>query len=696
MHNDSSVKTPESHRHVTHSHSVYLLRNFTLIIVASIIVLSIIFATSSKDILTNNLIESEKQNNEAITQLLANAIWSDFHRFLKTTNKLTADEIRRHQKMLFLNDSIKSKIQGLGIIKVKIYNNKGLTIFSSEFNEIGDLNKTWPRFIKAMNGKITSQLSFQDNNFEKKEVLKNKDIISSYVPIPMGDDTTIQAVFEVYKDITKIINKTYKIQHDIFLSIASVLFLLFLILFVVIRKADRVIKEYNHMQEEESEKIRNIAFYDDLTGLPNRVLFLDRLKHSLPLASRNQKLVVLIFLDLDKFKQINDNLGHEAGDELLLKVSERLTECVRTGDTVSRLSGDEFTLIVESLQTIEPATTIAKKIIQSIAKPYIINTNEVYITCSLGLSVYPFNDDNAESLIKKADAAMFFSKSCGRNNFHYFSPEMLDHGSQRFALENDLNSALSNSEFSIYFQPKVSLSNLKIIGMEALLHWDHPEKGVIPSDLFLPLLEETGIIMDVGEWVLKESCIQAKKWIDEGKEPICVSVNISALQFNHPNFLDVITSILEETKLPPKYLELELSESCLMENIELITIIMVSLHEKGIKLTIDKFGTGYTSLSDICKLPIDTLKIDKTLIQNMMDDSGKRATVTAIISFAHGLRLNILAEGVQTLDQLTFIKAMHCTAAQGKLLSEPLLINDFTNLYKPDFDFHENMNIANV
>ena len=453
-------------------------------------------------------------------------------------------------------------------------------------------------------------------------------------------------------------------------------------------------KIYDTAQSKDIETIHNLAFYDNLTGLPNRVLFSDRLNHSLLLASRNQKLVVLMFLDLDKFKQINDNLGHEAGDQLLVQVSERLVDCVRSGDTVSRLSGDEFTLIIESLSTIEPATFIARKIIDNLARPFEINKNNVYVTCSIGLSVYPFNDDNAESLVKKADSAMFYSKSTGRNNFHYFEPDMLQHGSQRFELENDLNTALNDSQFSLYYQPKIELANLTISGAEVLLHWNHPQKGIIPPDDFIPLLEETGIIADVTEWALEKSCQQAKRWIDEGRKPVTLSVNISSIHFYQADFAEIISSILDKTKLPAEYLELELSESCLMENIDTVKDIMQSLKDIGIKLTIDKFGTGYSSLNYVCKLPIDTLKIDKSFMHNMMNDSDKRATVTAIISFAHGLRLNVVVEGIQSMEQLTFVKAMRCTAAQGTFLSKPLPAEDFNTLYKEASSFQRTLRQA--
>jgi len=563
----------------------------------------------------------------------------------------------------------------------------GLTIFSSDLSQIGKSKKNNPSFQKAKQGQVISKLSFRDKIYAKEELIQNRNIIASYVPIRTNENKKIDGVFEIYKDVTNIINLTEQIQIKIFITVFSVLTLLFIVLFFVIRNADKIIKENYLSQEKVTDKIRNIAFYDGLTGLPNRTLFLDRLDHSLQVSSRQHKLVALMFIDLDRFKQINDNLGHEAGDQLLTQVAQRLISCVRAGDTVSRISGDEFTVIVENLQSIEINTSIAERIVQVIAQPFLITENNIYITCSIGISIYPFNDDDANSLIKKADAAMFFSKSCGRNNYHYYSPDMLQHGSQRFELEVALNSAIDKSQFQLYFQPKINLSNMKMTGMESLIRWEHPTKGLIPPDTFIPILEETGLILKVGKWILKESCRLTKEWNENTDNPLCVAVNVSAIQFNQPNFIELIDSVLKETGLGAQYLELELTESCLMEDVDESIKIMDILKSRGVKLAIDDFGTGYSSLNYLCQLPIDTLKIDRSFIDEMLDDGNKRSIITAIISFGHGLKLNIVAEGIENIEQLTFVKAMRCTYAQGFLLSKPISENAFNALHQSGGDF---------
>ena len=669
-----------------------LLRYFTLISLSSIILASIFLGTYSKKIFVDNLIKSEERNNVALTKLLANSVWPHFHDFIKNAGTLTGDEIRANPKTFFLQKLINEEVNGLDVIKIKIYDLDGLTIFSSDFKQIGNSKKSHKSFLQAKQGKVISKLSFRDKIYAKEEFIQNRNVIASYVPVRLGNKSHIEGVFEVYKDVTQIIHRIEAIQQKVIIGVVGTLTILFFILFFVVRNADKIIKKYNKEQEDVTEKIRHVAFYDALTGLPNRVLFKDRLEHAIQMAERSQKLVALMFIDLDRFKQVNDNLGHEAGDQLLRLASQRFTECVRPSDTVSRISGDEFTIILENLNNIEVATSIAQRIVTIMGSPFNLGDKKVQVTCSIGISIYPFNDDNAESLVKKADAAMFFSKSYGRNNYHYYSPKMIEHGSELYQLEAELSIAIEKSQFHLTFQPKIDIKDWSMHGMEALVRWNNPLKGIISPEVFIPLLEETGLIIEVGKWILRESCRITKKWQDEGLPHLTVAVNISALQFSQPDFLDTVNSILNETKLDPKYLELEITESCLMEDADDKIEIMHSLKNKGIKLAIDDFGTGYSSLNYLCKLPVNTLKIDREFIGGMMENTQKRSVVTAIISFAHGLNLNIVAEGIETKEQLQFVSAMKCTTAQGYLLSKPITEDEFHELHKSNINFSTMVN----
>lgn len=671
-----------------------LLRYFTLIGLASIILASILLGTWVRNIAVDNLILNEERNNVALTRVLSNFVWPRYQHFITTAHQYSLKELQTHLKTQELNTFINNQIKGLDIVKIKIYDLNGLTVFSSDFKQIGASKKMHKSFISAVKGNVVTKLSFRDKIYAKTEFISNRNIIASYIPIKPNGSQQIEGVFEVYKDVTPILQKTHNTQTKILIAIIGTLTTLFLVLFFVVRHADKIINKHNSKQQAEKEVIRNIAIYDTLTGLPNRILFNERLEHALSVSKRNDKLLALMFIDLDRFKKVNDNLGHEAGDKLLCQVAGRLSMCVRSCDTVARISGDEFTVILENLDSIDVATTTAHRIIDEISKPYLLNNQETYVTCSTGISFFPFEDDDMESLIRKADSAMYFSKSAGRNNYSFYSPEMKHNGSKHYQLEKDLHRAIEQEQFRVYFQPKVNINTYKMESMEALIRWEHPELGmVMPSD-FIPILEETGQIIRAGDWVLRESCRLTKKYQDEGLPPLRVAVNISAIQIKQPNFYDDVISILKDTQLDAQYLELELTESCLVDDLDESILLLQKFKDYGITLTIDDFGTGYSSLNYLSQLPIDILKIDRSFVQDIMQSKQKRSIITTIINFAHGLNMKIVAEGVEDSDQLIFLSAMRCTTVQGFLLSRPIPETDFRALLKSNYDFSKAMGIS--
>lgn len=663
------------------------LRSFTLISLISILATSLLLSTWLRRVSDENLLLGEERSNVALSQVLANSVWPRFAEYLSHASTLDAEQIRQHPKTRELDEFVSQQVSNLNVYKIKIYDLHGYTLFSSDFEQIGESKAGHPSFLQARAGKVISKLSFRDKIYAQKELITDRNVIASYIPVKPGNSGTIQGVFEVYKDVTPIVDNINKTNRLITTGIISTLTLLFLVLFFVVRRADGIIQSHNKAQYQLTDKMRNIAFYDSLTGLPNRVLFIDRLQHAMQIATRNQKLVVLMFIDLDRFKQINDTFGHDAGDQLLIQVSERFKKCVRTGDTVSRIAGDEFTVLLEELSTLDIATVIAQRIISALAEPFSLSGYDTFVTCSIGMSVYPFDDDDTDSLIKKADAAMYFSKTVGRNSCHYYTPDMLKHSSERAIIEKELNDAIINTQFILHFQPKVNLFDLKMHGMEALLRWQHPAHGLLSPDQFIPVLEETGMIIQVGEWVMRESCRLTKTWQQEGLRDLCVAVNVSALQIRQPGFLAMVKSALSDTGLEPHHLELELTESCLIEDLGEIQALLLNLKNLGVKLTIDDFGIGYSSLNYLTKMSVDTLKIDRSFVRELMNKKQNRSIATAIISFAHSLNIDVVAEGVESLQQLTFISAMRCTAAQGYLISKPLSCDEFYQLHKAGGDF---------
>ncbi len=425
-------------------------------------------------------------------------------------------------------------------------------------------------------------------------------------------------------------------------------------------------------RKQVEERLAYLAQYDHLTGLANRSLFKDRLSQALARADRSQQLVALMFLDLDNFKVINDTLGHDAGDVLLQAVAERLRQCVRKTDTVARLGGDEFTVILEGLTSTDSPVTVAQKIINCLAPPFHVGGREVFITTSIGVTIYPLDTDNAKDLLKFADRSMYQAKEQGCNNYQFYAAEMNVRATERLTFRSSLHHALDRKEFVIHYQPLVNLRSGKIIGLEALLRWRLPNYGLLYPARFLDLAEETELIIPIGEWVLRTACKQTQSWFDQGLPPIRISVNLSARQFRQKNLVGVIEQTLLEADLTPDRLELELTEGTLMEHSETSSTTLMRLKDMGVRISIDDFGTGYSSLSYLRKFPIDTLKIDRTFVQDLTNNPDDAAISKAIIAMAHSLRLEVIAEGVETLEQLAILYAQGCDAAQGYYLGEPL------------------------
>lgn len=427
------------------------------------------------------------------------------------------------------------------------------------------------------------------------------------------------------------------------------------------------------------ERAQFLAYYDALTGLPNRTLLRDRILVALPSARRHQEKVALLFLDLDSFKTINDSLGHSIGDLLLKEVAERLKRWTREQDTVARLGGDEFLVLVTAIKDASDAVVVAERIIASMANEFVIQGHFLNVTCSLGISIFPDNGEDVEVLFKNADLAMYNAKEHGRNNFQLFTQEMNLEAVERMTLESSLRLAAGRKELLLVYQPQTDLTTGEIIGCEALVRWRHPELGLVSPNKFIPVAEDSGLIMPIGEWVLKTACAQARQWQDEGLPAMPIAVNVSAVQFRQKGFLRLIKSVLRETGLAPQYLELELTESLLLSNADVMLLMMQELKEIGLKLSIDDFGTGYSSLSYLRHLPVYKLKIDRSFVRDVAIDADDAAITGTIISMAKSLGLKVLAEGVENEEQMSFLRAHHCDEIQGYYFSHPLPADEFAD-----------------
>jgi diguanylate cyclase (GGDEF)-like protein/PAS domain S-box-containing protein len=422
------------------------------------------------------------------------------------------------------------------------------------------------------------------------------------------------------------------------------------------------------------------AHHDFLTGLPNRKLLNDRVSQAILLASRSMKKVAVLFLDLDGFKHINDSLGHSIGDRVLQSVAKRLVDSVRDSDTVSRQGGDEFIVLLSEVEGLESAATTVRRLLQVGTEPHAIDPHDLHVTACIGVSIYPDDGLDPETLIKNADTAMYQAKENGRQSYQFFKPAMNVRAVERQSIEGSLRRALERQEFAVHYQPKINLNTGQISGAEALIRWTHPTRGSVSPAQFIPVAEDCGLILQIGNWVLREACQQARSWMDAGLSLGGIGVNISAIEFRNENFLEGVFAILKDTGLDPKFLELELTESVLMKRPESTASILRALRAEGVRVAVDDFGTGYSSLSYLQKFSIDALKIDQSFVRRITTAPDETTIVTAVISMARSLKLRVVAEGVETVKELEFLQAHQCDEAQGYYFSRPVPPEQFAQL----------------
>jgi len=431
----------------------------------------------------------------------------------------------------------------------------------------------------------------------------------------------------------------------------------------------------NHLEDlvkERTAEVEHLAYYDRLTDLPNRNLFADRCAQALATAQRNQHLAGVLLISLDRIKKINDTLGHGAGDVVLTEAAARLRQCVGEGDTVARIDGDEFALLLTQVDEAENLADVSLSITEAFKTSFQLGRQEVYVTVSIGISIFPLNGDDSSTILKNAGAALHRAKQQGGDNYQFYAAEMNAQALKRLALETSLRRAIENEEFVVHYQPVVNLSSGEIVGAEALVRWLHPEFGLLPPAKFIGLAEDTGMIVDIGDLVMRTACAQTRAWQDSGFGPLRIAVNISARHFQQANFLDRMVQTLSDTRLDPVCLELELIETSIVENPDTAAELLTRIRKLGARVAIDDFGTGYSSLSYLKRLPVDTVKLDRSFVTGATSDPNDAALVMAIITLAHNLKLKVIAEGIETEEQLNFLRLLRCDEAQGYLFSKPV------------------------
>ena len=430
-------------------------------------------------------------------------------------------------------------------------------------------------------------------------------------------------------------------------------------------------------RKESQERIQYLAHYDSLTGLPNRILLADRMKIAIGNAARYSKRLALLFVDLDRFKLVNDSLGHEIGDKLLKVAAERMQSTIRHIDTISRLGGDEFIVLLSQIAAAEDAARVAEKLIAAVSQPYRIEEHELLLTASVGISIYPDSGTEANSLLRNADASMYSAKEAGRNRYRFYSEDLTSRVTERLSLERDLRRAIERDEIFVVYQPQIELATRRVIGAEALMRWRHPGRGLVLPASFIPVAEDSGLILPLGEHILRESCVQARQWCDRYGFDVGVAVNISAVQFRQKDFTEVVLRVVADTGISPRCLELEVTESVVMQGVESAAEKLRILGAHGIKIAIDDFGTGYSSLSYLRQFNVDRLKIDQSFIHDLPDNADAEAIIRAIVAMGRSLGLHVIAEGVETEAQAQFLQSIECDESQGYLYAKPMMARDF-------------------
>ena len=458
----------------------------------------------------------------------------------------------------------------------------------------------------------------------------------------------------------------------------------------LLKEKRRYKEQLESLLQQRTAEVDWLAYYDTVTQLPNRTLFEDRLKQAVAIAKSSNQTLGVLFISLDQFKKVNDSLGHGPGDVLLREFAERLKSCISKSDTVARFGNDEFALLRTQIDGTKDVIETIGSLSQVLKFSFDLPGHELIATASVGVSLFPLDGEDSHTLLKNAGAALYKAKRSGGANYQFFTADMHELASRRLALESNLRRAIQNEEFEVHYQPRVSVDSLAITGVEALVRWQHPQLGLISPSEFIPLAEDTGLIVPLGEWVLRTACSQGRRWRDQGFAPIHIAVNISARQFHDQDLSQTVIRILEETGLSPKLLELEITESSIMQDADLAAAILSRLKNLGINIAIDDFGTGFSSLASLKRLPIDALKIDQSFVREATSDRDDAALVMAIITLAHNLRLKVVAEGVETEDQLRFLQLLRCDELQGDFFSKPVAAETIVASFEPlmNADYH--------
>ena len=652
-----------------------LLRFFSLTSLVGIAVVTAGLIATYRELTVRHLVDHESRANAALTQAFANTVWDRYRLFVLGSPGRSREALLADPSLAPLRADVLSKMRGLQVAKIKVYNLAGVTVFSTDQRQIGEDKSNNAGFLSARRGEVVSNITYREKFDAFEGVISKRDLIASYVPVRSAANGPVEGVFEVYSDVTELLQQQSRAQWQVAGIVFALLALLYLFLHFVVRRADRTITRQEHERAAAEEKVRHQAYHDALTGLPNRAYFAERLAESILLAARHGHNCALMFIDLDRFKIVNDSLGHDAGDELLRTVAGRLQGSLRDSDLLFRMGGDEFTVILPHIAAPEDAASVARRLHEVLIRPIAVHEHELSVGATIGIAVYPEDGDRADVLLKNADAAMYSAKERGRGGHAFYRGEMNQRAMQRLDLEAALRKGFRDGEFTLHYQPRLAATTRRVVAVEALLRWNSPSRGLVPPGDFIDVLEDTGMMIMVGEWVLRSACSQARLWQQACREPLRVSVNVSSLQFQSPTFVATLERVLADTGVAPALIELELTESMLIGNSEHARASIARLRALGLRIAIDDFGTGYSSLNYLRHFAVDFLKIDRSFVTDLASNPRDRAVAIAITELARALGITVVAEGVETVQQATFFSSIHCGELPGFLFSKALPVD---------------------
>ncbi|MEN8169431.1 MAG: GGDEF domain-containing phosphodiesterase [Pseudomonadota bacterium] len=657
-----------------------LTRNYSIASLVGIVLVAISLVYFYQSLAVNALMEREGQANSDLTRTIANTIWPKYADFIQRAGDIPVAKLARLPIIDDLRKDILHKVQGLRVVKVKVYDLNGLVAFSTQVDQIGDNKGSNEGFVTAREGRDASEIIFRNVFSSFEGSIFDRDLVSSYIPVRRSFDQPIEGVFEIYSDVTPLLTDIENTSNKILVVITSLLLLLYLFLLVIVRRAHVQIEAHEVVRRRDQlQRLDYLEYHDEVTGLLNHKGLLRQLQHydmEERISNTGQGVIALKLLNL---QPISGGLGHQRVMQLLRLAAERIKSCSSGSHNLSHLDSSEFVLVVENLFSNDELDFIVEKLISLFAEPFIIDGKSVTLAIAMGVDS-SWGDKSSECLLSNAQLALGECEEGGDRQSLRYEQNMDLRKQEYLNLEVDVSQALQRGEFVVYYQPKIDLLSGEVAGMEALVRWDHPKRGLVMPGGFIQLLEERGYIIELGQWILRESCMQCQRWHEAGHEGLRVAVNVSFKQLLSKGFSDSVADALQRSGLPPHALELELTESILAEDTEMLGEQLQKLKSLGVMLAIDDFGTGYSSLSYLMHFPFDFIKIDRSFIRDMMHNRDHAVLTNAIVTMAKSLKLKIIAEGVETPEQLARVREMGCDEVQGFYFSQAVEAASFTHV----------------